>query len=261
MATTVTGSITAADIVSASAVGALGQSLVTGTPTANSSVPAAADDDATVLVTLSGTWAATLVFEKSVDDGTTWVAAGLVTAGSKTSGATGATANGSWEGSLGGNAGFRVRCTAFTSGTVSVVVVTGDAAPRLYNGTDYDDQRNNHGVTGLASAARTASVNTADLVNYNARGAKVVIDATASAATPSVVFTIKGKDPLSGKYFTILASAAITGTGTTVLTVYPGVTAAANVSVSDVLPRVWRVEAVAGDADSLTYSVGVNYIL
>lgn len=114
--------------------------------------------------------------------------------------------------------------------------------------------------TLLASAARTASVTGDDQINLGYRGLHLVIDVTAAAATPSVVFTIQGKDRTSGKYYTILASAAITATGTTVLRVYPDLTAAANTVVNDVLPECWRVIAVAADADSLTYSVGVSLL-
>jgi hypothetical protein len=119
----------------------------------------------------------------------------------------------------------------------------------------------NREVTVFASAAYTASQNSADLKNPYGRGVIVTIDATASAATPSVVFTIQGKSSLGSDYYTILASAAITGAGTTVLRVYPGLTASANAVASDVLPIYWRVAAVAGDADSLTYSVSANIIL
>lgn len=119
----------------------------------------------------------------------------------------------------------------------------------------------NEEIKVLQSAARTASVNSDDFENMNGRGVKVVIDVTADPAAASVVFTIQGKDPVSGKYFDILSSAAVTATGTTVLTVYPGVTASTNVAASDVLPRTWRVKAVAADADSLTYSVGAITIL
>jgi hypothetical protein len=119
----------------------------------------------------------------------------------------------------------------------------------------------NSALTLLASAARTATVNTADQYNHGGRGAVVTINVTASAATPSVVFTIQGKDELSGTYYTILASAAVTGTSTTNLRVYPGLTAAANLTVSDVLPRVWRVNCVHADADSITYSIGAAVIV
>ena len=111
-------------------------------------------------------------------------------------------------------------------------------------------------LTVLASAARTATVASETFVNADGwRGLHLVIDATASAATPSVVFTIQGYSPLGDDYYTVLASAAITGAGTTVLRVFPGATAAANTVANDILPSLWRVNAVHGDADSITYSV------
>lgn len=119
----------------------------------------------------------------------------------------------------------------------------------------------NKEITLLASAARTVSVDTADQDNQYWRGVIITIDVTAAAVTPSVVFTIQGKSKLGTDYSTILASAAITGVGVTVLKVYPGLVAAVNASANDVLPRVWRVSIVAGDADSLTYSLSANYIL
>lgn len=119
----------------------------------------------------------------------------------------------------------------------------------------------NKEITLLASAARTADPTIADQDNLAARGLVLIIDVTAVAATPSVVFTIKGKDPVSGKYYTLLASAAIVGTGTTVLRVYPGLTAVNNQVASDVLPRTWTVTAVHADSDSITYSLGAILIL
>lgn len=129
------------------------------------------------------------------------------------------------------------------------------------DGTDIQTLRGNLDVTVLSSAARTATLQSSDQTNYNGRGLHLVIDVTAASATPSVVFTIQGKDAVSGKYYTVLASSAITGTGTTVLKVYPGITAAANASASDLLPRVWRVDATHADTDSITYSVGASVIL
>ena len=113
----------------------------------------------------------------------------------------------------------------------------------------------------FSSTARTATHNSGDLENPDHRGLHLVIDVTAASDTPSVVFTIQGKDEVSGKYYTVLASAAITGTGTTVLRVYPGCIASANVIANDVLPPVWRVLATHGDADSITYTVGYGLVL
>ena len=159
--------------------------------------------------------------------------------------------------------------TAMADGTSNTVSGPGDAnQARVYstalgfdfNNVTWDRRRNNYEETVLASAARTASVDSADLTNYNSlHGIVVTIDVTAASATPSLVFTIQGKSSLGSDYYTILASAAITGTGTTVLRVFPGATAAANLVANDVVPRVWRVSVAAGDADSITYSVSANY--
>jgi hypothetical protein len=112
----------------------------------------------------------------------------------------------------------------------------------------------------LPSAARTAAINSADFKNYGAKGLHLIIDITAITATPLVTVTIKGKDPVSGKYYTLLASTALAAVATTVLKVYPGLTAAANLVASDVLPRDWRVEVTVGDADSATYSIGAQLV-
>lgn len=111
------------------------------------------------------------------------------------------------------------------------------------------------------SAARTADPEVKDQVNTTGRGLHLVIDVTVvPGAAPSVVFTIQGKDPVSGKVWTILASAAIVAVGTTVLKVYPGLTAAANLVASDVLPPTWNVKAVHGNANSVTYTVTAQVI-
>jgi len=115
--------------------------------------------------------------------------------------------------------------------------------------------------TVLSSAARTASINSADQTNLNYRGVQVIIDATAASATPSLTVKIQGKDPVSGKYYDLITSAAITGISTTVLKVYPGITASANAAVSDVLPKTWRVSVTAANTDSITYSAVANLIL
>lgn len=109
----------------------------------------------------------------------------------------------------------------------------------------------------LPSAARTATVSTPDQTNFNRRGVEVIINTTVDGAAASVTPTIEGKDPASGEYYAILTGAAVAATGTVVLRVYPGLAAVANVAVSAVLPRTWRVTMTAADTDSLTYSIGV----
>lgn len=122
------------------------------------------------------------------------------------------------------------------------------------------DRPSGNGYTVLASAARTATVSSSAVVGEEHRGAHIVITATASAATPSVVPTVEGYNSVTDSWYVLLTGAAITGTGTTVLKVYPGITPSANVAVSDVLPARWRVTMTAADSDSLTYSVVANLL-
>jgi len=105
----------------------------------------------------------------------------------------------------------------------------------------------------ITSAARTAT-HTASFA-CGQTGGLFVIDVTAVTATPSVVFTIKGEEPVSGNTWTVLASAAITSTGTTVLRVHPSLTASANTIAKDMMPQSVLITATHADTDSITYSV------
>lgn len=115
-------------------------------------------------------------------------------------------------------------------------------------------------VTVLASAARTATPTVDQFIveHGSPDGLICVIDCTAIAATPSVVFTLQGYDPVSTKVWTLLASAAIVATGTTILRVSPHLTASANLIAKDIVPDAFTLTAVHGDADSITYSVSVH---
>lgn len=129
------------------------------------------------------------------------------------------------------------------------------SAALAFNGSAWDRQRNNEAITVLASAARTATTNSSDLVNYNGRGVLVVIDVTAVTGSASVTVALQTKETIGNKYVTVLTSAAITGTGQTRLRCYPGITPVANEAVSDLIGRTWRVVVTHGTADSITYSV------
>ena len=112
-------------------------------------------------------------------------------------------------------------------------------------------------ATLLASAARTTTQSSGTLKNYRGKGIVVVVDVTVNAGSAgSITVAIKGVDPTSGKTYSILSSAAITSVSTTVLKVYPGLTAAANSVVSDVLPQSFSVDVTANNANPVTYSVG-----
>lgn len=95
----------------------------------------------------------------------------------------------------------------------------------------------------LEDVARTADANSED---YNSRGRRGIIlyldvDSITGAA-PTLDVKLQAKSP-NGDYVDVpgAAFAQVSAAGTAALVVYPGVAETANVSVSDVLPRVFRV--------------------
>ena len=89
-------------------------------------------------------------------------------------------------------------------------------------------------------------------------GILVFINITAiSGTSPTLTVTLQGSiDDSATATYTILASAALTSTGLTVLRVYPGLTAAANLTANDVVPARCRiVTAIGGTGPSVTATV------
>ncbi len=129
-----------------------------------------------------------------------------------------------------------------------------------FNGANWDRVRGNTGQTVLASAERAATNSSVDQVNYNARGLHVVFDITAVPGVQTVSLRIEGKDPVSGKYYTMLTGAAEIGVATRVYRIFPGLTAVVNATVNDILPRTWRATVTHSGAGNFTYSVGASLV-
>lgn len=134
-----------------------------------------------------------------------------------------------------------------------------------FNGTTWDRQRNNMDGTALASAARTGTANSSDLVNYNARGVQIMLNVT-SAGTGSIQANVQGKDPVSAGYYKLAADpTAVTTAALFVYEFYPGASTAGaggvTARVAASLPRTFRVIVTHGNANSITYSVGYSLIL
>lgn len=110
-----------------------------------------------------------------------------------------------------------------------------------------------------------ADVTGSDNVNPGFLGVLVFININtitgSSGTAESVTVTIEGLSPVgTDEYYTILASAVLTATGLTVLRVYPGLVAAANLTVNDVLPASWRVSSdVTTDGDQ-AYDVDIGFV-
>jgi len=139
-----------------------------------------------------------------------------------------------------------------------------------HDGTNWDRWRSNTEVTVLPSGTRTASGNSPDQTNYNARGVIVNIDVTAVSGTfatgEGLHIVLSGKDPLSGRYFWLSPRIGpYTTTGHRQILVYPGATDTAGwmEGKNDIpLTRTWRIHYdITGTNPSFTFSVGAMYIV
>lgn len=117
----------------------------------------------------------------------------------------------------------------------------------------------------LASLARTATpadvaltkenlgVTRDELINLH-----VIIDVTAINLTPSITVDLIAVDAVSGSEYTLLTSAAITTVSTNVIKIGKDTVDSANVSAQTFIPKDVIVRVTHGDADSITYSVGIQ---
>jgi hypothetical protein len=115
-------------------------------------------------------------------------------------------------------------------------------------------------ATILSSSARTTTQTSSDQTNDRARGVRVVLNVT-SAGTGSITVTINAKDAVSAVYSLLLSGAAVTSNSTNVYVVYPGIPVVANSTASDVAPPTIQVVVTANNANTMTYSVGLAYLL
>jgi len=118
--------------------------------------------------------------------------------------------------------------------------------------------------TIFTSVARTTTTNSTDQTKTAGVGIKLYLDiSAASGSSPTLDIAVQGKDPVTGMYFGIpdVSFAQKTGTGGDTLTLYPGIAETANRSISDILPKTWRVVAtIGGGTPSFTFTIGAEYI-
>lgn len=112
------------------------------------------------------------------------------------------------------------------------------------------------------SLERTTTPNTIEYRNLAApsTGIALIINVTAKTSSPSITVTLYGVDPYTDTTWTILTSAAIATVSTTTLRVHPGITAATNLAVADILPPNIRIGVTHSNTDAITYSVS-GYLL
>lgn len=122
--------------------------------------------------------------------------------------------------------------------------------------------------TALASAARTVSTVSSDIVTERARALYVWINCTAASGTGGLTLYVQTQDPVSGNWvLTYVATASITTVRTSVVILGDGVSQGSNISLPTGqgdrginLPKNVRLYMVHGDASSYTYSVGYEIV-
>lgn len=95
----------------------------------------------------------------------------------------------------------------------------------------------------------------------DAKGAIFVLDITAETGTATLDVKIQFKDELSGKYVDVPGAsfAQKSATGVSQLSVFPGLTASANVAVNQALTKTLRaVRVEAGAASDMTYTLSCH---
>lgn len=95
------------------------------------------------------------------------------------------------------------------------------------------------------------------LTNFIHRGADWVLTLGTETSAPSITFRVQGQNPVDSTFFSILASAAQTGTSTALFfSMYPGQAETANQHVDNSLPRNYRIMIDPGNDSTPTVSVG-----
>ena len=134
----------------------------------------------------------------------------------------------------------------------------------LASGADESDYKGS-GIEAYASAAFTATAGRTAQVNRGHRGVRIYVDVSAvSGTSPTLDYKVQTKDPSTGDWIDMPGAVftQFTAAASQELVIYPGIAETANVSVSDVLPRDWRLHGTIGGTDTptVTNSVGVAYL-
>lgn len=115
-------------------------------------------------------------------------------------------------------------------------------------------------IIAFPSAARTATVTSGNIKTLGHESVNVVFDVSSITLTPSLTLSIEAYDLASNSWRSLLSGSAVTTVSNNVYKIGPQLTASANLVLKDYVPSIIRVLVTHLDADSATYSVGVDLI-
>lgn len=145
--------------------------------------------------------------------------------------------------------------------TETMAPITGATLTNTENSYGVVDQQGRV-VSVFPSAARTTTQTSGTLYSRNATYLVATMVSTAKGPAPSLTMAIQAYDAPSATWISVLTSAAIVTAAptTTRLTIGPAVPIVANVSQSSVLPDMVRIVVTVSNSDSMTYSVGLDWM-
>lgn len=119
-------------------------------------------------------------------------------------------------------------------------------------------------TVSIFSGALTTTTNSPDFdMSPGSNGLVLLLSITvATGTTPTLDLKVQEKDEINGIYIDVpgAAFAQKTGTGTARLVIHPAVTGSANVAISQIIGKTYRVVAtVGGTTPSLTFTLTANY--
>lgn len=117
--------VTTADVGSSFTPGANSQVILSGTPTAGSFAVATGFGNSSFAVQVDGTFVGTLQFERSLDNGVTYTAINVFSAGTRFISQTITSLPGRFHGNSSSSTHIRVRATSWTSGTANISILLG----------------------------------------------------------------------------------------------------------------------------------------
>lgn len=123
--------VTTQDLVSTTATGYAGQSLITGTPTSGSAASFSINSIQTAIFLISGTWTGTLSLEVSENGGTTWEPRSIHVIGTSIFSSS-VTANVAGSMNAAGKSNIRARAITAMTGTAAIQVILSDNPSNFY---------------------------------------------------------------------------------------------------------------------------------
>jgi len=115
-----------------------------------------------------------------------------------------------------------------------------------------------------ASAVLGASGAGSTFANADCKGIAIIVKVTAKSGTsPTLAVKLQAYDIASGDWVDVLGASTITfsDVGTTCLVVYPGIAVTANLAVSAICPKTWRLYYTIGGSATPTMTFSVGYTL